>query len=45
MELVNLLIGTAVGAAIVACAWELAGLIGGLATHLRQTPGSSSQAR
>jgi hypothetical protein len=35
MELVNLLLGTAVGAALVAFAWEVAGMLAGLATHLR----------
>ena len=35
MELVNLLLGTAVGAAAVALGWELAGVLAGLATHLR----------
>ena len=37
MELVNLLLGTAVGAAVVALVWEVAGVLGGLATHLRSS--------
>jgi len=40
MDLFNLVIGTGVGAAIVACLWEIAGLVSGLAAHLRHGPGS-----
>jgi len=37
VELVNLLLGTAVGAAVVAFVWEVAGVLAGLATQRRSS--------
>jgi hypothetical protein len=36
MELVNLLLGTAVGAGVVAFLWEVAGVLAGLTSHVRR---------